>query len=147
MSTRRQFFKLLGAGATISIAPEALTEAIASVAPQVVADPMGDWLPLDGAQMAVEELPELAKAVPGWIKDGKLQIPSMQATIRETWYRAVPGPHSHGLSQSSLLNHTHSYLVAEAYTTEKAAPARYMVKARGGATSNFPLGTILLFAA
>lgn len=146
MSTRRQFFKLLGAGAMVSVAPEALTEAIASAAPQVVADPMGDWLPLDGAQIAVEELPELAKAVPGWVKDGKLNIPPMQATIRETWHRAVPpyGDHSHGFG-CNLPNHTHS--IAEAYTVEKAAPARYMVKARSTAASNIPLGTILLFAA
>ena len=142
MSTRRQFFKLLGAGAVVSVAPEALTEAIASAAPKVVADAMGDWLPLDGAQFAADELPELAKAVPGWVKDGKLEIPQMPATVRETWHRSV-SLHTH-----SYILHTHSYTsMAEPYTIEKLLPVRYMVKARGGSASNFPLGTIMLFAA
>ncbi len=144
MSTRRQFFRMLGGGALVAAAPGALTEAIASVAPQVVADPMGDWLPLDGAQVDVAEVPELAKALPKWVKDGKVELPLMQATTREVQYWSVPADasHTHGYSSPSP-NHTHGFVAAEARWVERPLPARYMVKARPG--GDLPLGTILLF--
>lgn len=142
MTTRRQFFRFLGVGAMISVAPEALTEAVAAIAPQVVADPLGDWLPLNGEIIPVEELPELAQVAAGWVKEGKVHLPLMQATTRETWHRAVPAAHSHGITTYADYSHG---MVAEAYTVEKALPARYMVKARG--LNGLPLGTIMLFAA